>query len=216
MRPPAVERPRQAGARPPVVLVDGEVLRVRIRRRTAAPTARRRGRSGAPYSTFSRRRDLPVVLDEEPVERRSCSWRSDRRSPAGTSCSRADSCRPTPRGRHRSSGTCTRSARRGRGRRQCTARRCPALKPCRPRIQLTLSITCQMPCLKSKPTELPSPMRGPPNWAMPVTVIAGPSTAVGDGRAELVPPRVLHAQLVQRSTRRASTPAAPRPSPSDR
>ena len=53
-----------------------------------------------------------------------------------------------------------------------------------------------MPWLKSKPTELPSPMRAPPNSAMPVTVIAGPSTDM-PWRAELVAPRVLHAQLVQ-------------------
>ena len=54
----------------------------------------------------------------------------------------------------------------------------PALKLCWPRSQVKLSITCQMPWLKSKPTELPSPMRGPPNLATPLTVIAGPSTAV--------------------------------------
>ena len=36
----------------------------------------------------------------------------------------------------------------------------PALKLCLPRIQVRLSITCLMPWLKSKPTELVSPMRG--------------------------------------------------------
>ena len=39
-------------------------------------------------------------------------------------------------------------------------------------------------------------MRGPPNCAMPLTVIAGPATAVTN-RAELMAPRELDAQLVQ-------------------
>ena len=37
-------------------------------------------------------------------------------------------------------------------------------------------MTCVMPWLKSNPTELPSPIRAPPNSALPDTVTAGPST----------------------------------------
>ena len=52
----------------------------------------------------------------------------------------------------------------------------PALNACLPRIQLRLSMTCVIPCVNSKPTELPSPMRAPPKAAAPETVMAGPLT----------------------------------------
>ena len=39
-------------------------------------------------------------------------------------------------------------------------------------------MTCVMPWVKSKPTELLSPMRAPPNSALPLTVMAGPSTEI--------------------------------------
>ena len=97
------------------------------------------------------RRDLPVVLREEPVERRVVLRRRGCRTTAAGSCSRAGSAPTWRRCRRDRSGRCRGTARRGRGRRRSYCASMPALRPCLPRSQLRLSITCVMPWLKSKP-----------------------------------------------------------------
>ena len=142
------------------------------------------------------RRELPVVLDEEPVEARVVADRGVAEHLLQARCSANGFAPLFAAGTRRSSGTCRRT---GRPCTRSSAMNCASMPPfsaCRPRIQLKLSITCVIPWLKSKPDRV----------AVADAARRRSSRALhGDRRtvdrdalgAELMAPRVLHAQLVE-------------------
>ena len=100
-----------------VVLVDGEVLRVRVGRERP----RRRHVEQVVAQAVEQlhpRRHLPVVLHEEPVERRVVAGRQVAEVLLQRGVAERRRAAPAPPDRRRSSGRCRGSARRGRGRRR--------------------------------------------------------------------------------------------------